>query len=268
MAFHAKIRATIAITSAKKTKGSSNIWPPGGRVKALTGHVRSLVAILCASLSAKSSNQAREAMSHASQQRIWHFRAISLRSAQVLFQIELERPAFDGHAAGAHFVEGAQHPALAPQRPAGEADDQPVGRSNRGAGANLPGDLDFVAMRIERASRGKGARRRAADTGIAMHHHRCAAVPATDEIQDPLDMMICRRDKTVHLLGDVVHRHPQMIGLEHRSRALHLIDIGHYGEDVAGAGGSYGLGKCGKRTDVKHGDPSKRSLEGPVLSQL
>src|SRR6185436_4845486 len=78
MAFRAKTRATIAITSAKKTKGSSNIWPPGGRVKALTGHVRSLVAILCAPLSAKSSNQAREAMSQALQQRIWHFRAITL----------------------------------------------------------------------------------------------------------------------------------------------------------------------------------------------
>jgi hypothetical protein len=59
-----------------------------------------------------------------------------------------------------------------------------------------------------------------------------------------------------------------MVGLEHRSRALHLIDIGHHGEDVAGAGNSDGLGKCGKRTDVKHDDPSKRSLEGPVLSQL
>src|SRR3954453_2731135 len=56
MAFRAKIRATIAITSAKKTKGSSNIWPPGGHVKALTGHVGGPVAILCASLSAKSSN--------------------------------------------------------------------------------------------------------------------------------------------------------------------------------------------------------------------
>ena len=59
MAFRAKIRATIAIAiGANKTKGSSNIWPPGGRVRALTGHVRSLVAILCAALSAKSSNQA------------------------------------------------------------------------------------------------------------------------------------------------------------------------------------------------------------------
>ena len=46
MAFRANIKATIAITSAKKTKGSSNIGPPGGRVRPLTGHVRSLVAIL------------------------------------------------------------------------------------------------------------------------------------------------------------------------------------------------------------------------------
>ena len=45
MAFRANINATIAIRSVKKTKGSSNIRPPGGRVRALTGHVRSLVAI-------------------------------------------------------------------------------------------------------------------------------------------------------------------------------------------------------------------------------
>ena len=37
MAFRAKIKATIAITSgAKKTKGSSNIGPPGGRSKAFS----------------------------------------------------------------------------------------------------------------------------------------------------------------------------------------------------------------------------------------
>jgi hypothetical protein len=68
-------------------------------------------------------------------------------------------------------------------------------------------------------------------------------------------MKVRRRDEAIHLLGDVIHRHFQMVGLEHRSRPLHLIDVGHHGEDVAGAGGSYGLGKCGKRTDVKHGDP-------------
>src|SRR6187402_1839814 len=39
MAFRAMIKATIAIRSAKKTKGSSGIWPPGGHVKVLTGHV-------------------------------------------------------------------------------------------------------------------------------------------------------------------------------------------------------------------------------------
>jgi hypothetical protein len=31
--------------SAKKTNGSSNIGPPGGRVKAVTGHVGGPVAI-------------------------------------------------------------------------------------------------------------------------------------------------------------------------------------------------------------------------------
>ena len=69
MAFRAKTRATIAITSAKKTKGSSNIWPPGGRVEAVTGHVRSLVAILCAALSAKSSNGPAPSAHHSSPDR-------------------------------------------------------------------------------------------------------------------------------------------------------------------------------------------------------
>ena len=46
-----------------------------------------------------------------------------------------------------------------------------------------------------------------------------------------------------------------MIGREHRRRPLHLFDIGHHGEDVAGAGGLDGVGKGGERTDVKHGGP-------------
>ena len=137
---------------------------------------------------------------------------------------------------GSHFVERAQHAPLAPQRLVGEADDQPVRLGDRGGGANLPRDRDLVAMRIERADRGKGARGRAADAGIAMHHQRRAAVPAAHEVQDLLDMGIRRRDKAVDLFGDVVHLHFQMIGGEHRFRPLHLIDIGHHGEDVAGAG--------------------------------
>ena len=46
-----------------------------------------------------------------------------------------------------------------------------------------------------------------------------------------------------------------MIGLEHRFRPLHLIDIGHHREDVAGAGGLDGVGKSGERADVNHGGP-------------
>ena len=49
--------------------------------------------------------------------------------------------------------------------------------------------------------------------------------------------------------------HLQMIGLEHRFRPLHLIDLGHDGEDVTGAGGLDGIGKRGERTNVNHGGP-------------
>ena len=57
-----------------------------------------------------------------------------------VIQIELERAAFDRHAAGPHFVERAQHPAVAAQRLVGEADDQPVWLTRSASGANLPGD--------------------------------------------------------------------------------------------------------------------------------
>jgi hypothetical protein len=56
------------------------------------------------------------------------------------------------------------------------------------------------------------------------------------------------------VFDDVVHRHFEVVGLEHRRRPLHLIDIGHHGEDMAGAGGLDGVGKGGERADVKHDD--------------
>ena len=54
-----------------------------------------------------------------------------------------------------------------------------VGEARRSACAMLV----LVAMRIERADAGEGARGRAADAGEAMHHERRAAVPAAHEIR-------------------------------------------------------------------------------------
>src|SRR5258708_32750235 len=92
------------------------------------------------------------------------------------------------HAARDHFVERAQDAAFAPQRLVGQADDQPVRRRDRGGGTDLLCDRNLVAMRIERADGRKGARGRTADTGIAVHHQRRAAIPAAYEVQDLLDM--------------------------------------------------------------------------------
>ncbi|HZC96748.1 MAG TPA: hypothetical protein VE267_11585, partial [Bradyrhizobium sp.] len=39
IALRAKIKATIAITMVKKLNGESNIKPPAGRAKPLTGHI-------------------------------------------------------------------------------------------------------------------------------------------------------------------------------------------------------------------------------------
>ena len=94
-----------------------------------------------------------------------------------------------------------------------------------------------------------------ADAGVTMHHQRRLAVPATHEVlRAPSSTMLTRwRDKTVDLFGDVVHLHPQMIGFDHRLRPLHLRDIGHDGEDVAGPCNFDGVGQGGERADVDHG---------------
>src|SRR4029079_17560471 len=45
--------------------------------------------------------------------------------------LDAERTALDHHAARTHLVERAQHPSVASEHPVGEADDQPVGLSDR-----------------------------------------------------------------------------------------------------------------------------------------
>jgi hypothetical protein len=68
-------------------------------------------------------------------------------------------------------------------------------------------------------------------------------------------------EKTVKLLGDVVHLHLQMIGRKHRLRPLHLIDIGHDRENMTGADGLDGDRKRRERADVNHDFPFlKRQL--------
>ena len=119
-------------------------------------------------------------------------------------------------------------------------------------------------MRIEQTGGGKGAGGGAADAGIAVHDERCVAVPTAHEVQHLLDMGIRRRNKAIDLFGDVVHRHFQVIGREHRCRPLHLIDVGHDRQDVAGAGGFDSIGKCGERADVNHGVPFVASIIGPA----
>ena len=119
----------------------------------------------------------------------------------------------------------------------------------------MPGDRKFITMRIERTDGRKGARGGAADAGIAMDDERRAAIPAAHEVEDLFDMDIRRRDKTMDRFGDIVDLDFEMIGRKHRLRPLHLIDIGHHGKDVTGAGGFDGVGQGGERADVDHGVP-------------
>src|ERR1700753_3444385 len=110
-------------------------------------------------------------------------------------------------------------------------------------------------MRVERADGRKGARGRAADAGITMDDQRRATVPPADKIQHLLDVSRRGSDETFHHFGDVVDRDFEMVGLEHGMRPLHLIDLGHHRQDMAGAGRLDGIGEGGERTNVNHGVP-------------
>src|SRR6478752_4452915 len=84
-------------------------------------------------------------------------KSTALAEVMELFQLDEERLALDHHAGRANRIERADHAAVASERLVGVADDQPVGRGDRGGGAELARDLHFIAMRIEHAGRGKGA---------------------------------------------------------------------------------------------------------------
>ena len=74
---------------------------------------------------------------------------------------------------------------MRPSRPSmrvGERHDADVRHRGRRGAADRPRDRRLVALGIERAGGDEGARGRAADAGIAMHHQRRGAVPAAHEV--------------------------------------------------------------------------------------
>src|SRR5581483_10481881 len=108
----------------------------------------------------------------------------------LLVQVEPERITLVGDLAGTDHLDGADHAAVAAEQRVGKRDDAHIGlRRARGA-ADIPGDVELVARRIERAGGDEGAGRRAADAGIAMHHHGRGAIPVVHEGEQLTHMRI------------------------------------------------------------------------------
>ena len=112
--------------------------------------------------------------------------------------------------------------------------------------------VGLVALGIERAGGDEGARGRAADAGIAVHHDRRAAVPALHEVDQVVDVLLGRVDVAVHRHGDVVHAEDQVVGLDDAGGPLHAVDQPQQRDDVARAGFGDGVVQAGEGADVNH----------------
>src|SRR5271155_2583839 len=108
-------------------------------------------------------------------------------------------------------------------------------------------------MRIERADAGKGARRRAADAHVTMHHEWRFAVPAAYEIQKRRDMLLARHDVALEWGGNVVQAEPKMMLRRYARRPLQARLIADQRHDMARAGIIDSLLQARKRADVDHG---------------
>src|ERR1700733_1425162 len=174
-------------------------------------------------------------------------------TAPCLFEVELEWLGFHGHDAAANIFDRRDHAPLAAEQFVGQRDDTDIRRCRRRRAAQRLRDAGFVAMRIERADAGKGARRRTADAHVTMHHEWRFAVPAAHEIQKRRDMLLARHDVALEWGGNVVQAEPKMMFRRYACRPLQACLIADQRHHMARAGIFDGLLQARKRADVDHG---------------
>ena len=114
-------------------------------------------------------------------------------------------------------------------------------------------DACLVAMRIERADAGIGARGGAADAGEAVHHQRRPSIPAAHEFQQIGDVLLVRHDVAVERSGNIVEPQPEMIFRRDAARPVDAVHVADQRHDVARTGVLDGFVQARERTDVNHG---------------
>ena len=150
--------------------------------------------------------------------------------------IETEGMTFGGRVADTDRIDCPDHTTIPFEKSIRNRNDPRIRLRSSRRTTDIPRDLHFITLGIERAGGHIGTRRRAADTGKAVHHHRRLAVPCRDEIDEPLHVLVRRRRITVHRCRDVVDREHKMIFRSDVCWPLHTLDQPQEGHDVARSG--------------------------------
>lgn len=150
--------------------------------------------------------------------------------------IETEGMTFGGWVTDTDRIDRPDHATIPFQESIRDRDNPRIRLRGSRCTTDIPGDLHFITLRIERAGGDIGTRRRAADAGKAVHHHRGLAIPGRNEIDEPLHVLVRRGRIAVHRCRDVVDREHKMIFRSDMRRALHTLDHPQERHDVARSG--------------------------------
>ena len=113
-------------------------------------------------------------------------------------------------------------------------------------------DRPFIATRVERAGRNIGARGRAADPRVAVHHQRLGPVPAAHERNQRADVVVAGNGVAVHRRGDVVHAQNEVVVRCDAPRSFDPVGIPEQRDDVPRSGRFDRLVQAREGTDVNH----------------
>src|ERR1700722_3818792 len=171
---------------------------------------------------------------------------------RILLQVEPERRGFFGKATPADGLDGGDHAAAAAEQPIGQRHDADIGRRCRRGAAQRLRDGCLIALRIERTDAGIGARRRAADAHVAMHHQGVAAIPAAHEADEIGDVFLAWHDVAVERRGNIVQPQPQMVLRCDALRPHQIRFVADQRHDMARAGVCDDFMKARERADVNH----------------
>src|SRR5262245_28469244 len=168
------------------------------------------------------------------------------------FQGQTERLCFRRRLTSANHLDRRHHASLPIEYAISERHDAYLGGRGWRRLAQRPGDRIFIALRVEGACGDERARRRTADTGVAVNDQRPGAIPALYKGNELGHVLIRRSDVAGEWLRDIVHAEDEVVCRCNRVGPSNEVNILEQGHDVVRAGVLDGPVEARKRTDVNH----------------